>query len=302
MTIRRKVWRGKIMNKDLERVRALLDQHIGQVDITNISRMGGLTNRTYKVETANSVYSVRIPGEGTEELIKRDDEKKSTVLACNLGIDAKLFFFDEESGEKVTEYLLDSKTMNSDTMKLKENIKKSAEIFKKLHNSGVDTGVPFDVIEMANSYEEFIVRKGGSFYEDFGEIKKYINNIKESYMPGVKKVPCHNDALCENWIRQGDRMYLIDWEYAGMNDPMWDLADVSIEADYNEEHDEYFLECYFGRKASQEEREAFLINKILLDFLWSLWGKTRAVYDGEEMEEYARARYERMKITMTKMK
>lgn len=289
------------MNQDLERVKELVYQHIGQLQVTNISRMGGLTNRTYKVETTGGVYSVRIPGEGTEELIVRSDEAKSTKLACKLGIDAKLYFFDEKNGEKVTEYIMDSETMNQETLKTQENIRKCAEIFKTLHTSGVDTEVPFDVIEMANTYEEFIARKGGSFYDDFDEVKKYINQVKESYMPGVKKVPCHNDALCENWIRQGDRMYLIDWEYAGMNDPMWDLADVSIEADFTDENDAYFLECYFGREATNKEKEAFLINKVLIDFLWSLWGKTRAVYDGEELEEYARVRYERMKKTMEKM-
>lgn len=244
---------------------------------------------------------VRIPGEGTEEIIVREDEKKSTELACNLGIDTKLYYFDGKTGEKVTDYIVDSVTMNSDTLRMDENIKKCAEIFNILHTSNVDTAVPFDVIEMSNTYETFILKHGGSLYDDFKEIKDYINNIKNSYMVNVKKVPCHNDALCENWIRQGEKMYLIDWEYAGMNDPMWDLADVSIEAEFTEENDDFFLECYYGRTATEEEKKAFLINKVLIDYLWSLWGKTRAVYDGQEMEEYASARYARMKENMKKM-
>lgn len=289
------------MNKDITRVEELLKQHIGELDIKDSSRMGGLTNRTYKVETSKGIYVVRLPGVGTEEIIVRSDEKKSTELACELGIDAKLYFFDGVSGEKVTDYIVDSVTMNAETLRKEENIEKCAEIFRILHTSDVDTEVPFDVIEMSNTYETFISKHGGTFYEDFKDVKNYINDIKNSYMPGVKKVPCHNDALCENWVRQGDKMYLIDWEYAGMNDPMWDLADVSIEADFTEENDSYFLKCYLGRDASEEERKAFLINKVLIDYLWSLWGKTRAVYDGEEMEEYARVRYARMKNTMRLM-
>lgn len=289
------------MNTDIERIKGLLEEHIGKLVIENTTRMGGLTNRTYKVETTQGVYVVRLPGEGTEEIIVRGDEKKSTELACELGIDAKMYFFDGSTGEKITDYIIDSVTMNAESLRKEENIEKCAEIFRILHTSGADTQVPFDVIEMSNTYEDFISRHGGSFYDDFMEVKKYINDIKNSYMLSVKKVPCHNDALCENWVRQGDKMYLIDWEYAGMNDPMWDLADVSLEADFTEENDAFFLKCYFGRDATEEERRAFLINKVLIDYLWSLWGKTRAVYDGEELEEYARVRYARMKNTMKEM-
>lgn len=289
------------MKTDETRVKELLKEHLENIEIVEITRMGGLTNRTYKVRTLDNTYVVRLPGEGTEEIIVRSDEKKSTELACSLGIDAKLYFFDGTNGEKIMDYIEDSVTMDAERLRRDENVQKCAEVFSLLHNSDVDTQVPFDVIEMSNTYEDFIRRHGGTFYEDFQDVKRYINEIKDSYMIDVKKVPCHNDALCENWVRQGEKMYLIDWEYAGMNDPMWDLADVSIEADFTEENDNYFLECYFGREATEKEKRAFLINKVLIDYLWSLWGKTRAVYDGEELEEYARVRYNRMKETIKKM-
>ena len=259
-------------------IRELLRRAVGDCEIEERQRLGGLTNRTYYVKTTVGEYVVRLPGEGTEELINRYDEKKSTELACRVGIDAKLYLFEEE------------------------NIVRAAAIFKSLHESGEDTGVPFDVMDMAETYETFIREKGGFFYEDYPEIRKCINQIKEHYLPGVVKVPCHNDPLCENWILQeGGKMYLIDWEYAGMNDPMWDLADLSIEAGYSDEMDRRLLESYLGRDVRPEEKEAFQINKVLIDYLWSLWGKTRAVYDGEEMEQYAWDRYQRMKKNMKEM-
>ena len=119
-------------------------------------------------------------------------------------------------------------------------------------------------------------------------------------MPSVKKVPCHNDPLCENWIYGDNQLYLIDWEYAGMNDGMWDLADVSIEADYNDEHDEILLKEYLGKEPSLIERQRFIANKLYLDYLWTLWGKTRVPYDGDEMEEYALNRYIRLKSNLKK--
>lgn len=288
-------------NNDLIIVKDILKSVIGERTIKNIIRMGGLTNRTYKVEADEGSYMVRLPGEGTEEIINRKDEKVSTELACNIGIDAKLYYFDAETGIKVSEYIENSQTMNSQSLKDENNIKKMAEIFKILHTSGVNTNVSFDVINMAETYEKFIIKNSGKMYDDYEEIKSYIDNVKNDYMSSVVLKPCHNDALCENWILQGDRMYLIDWEYAGMNDPMWDLADVSLEASFTYELDKILLDSYFGRMATKNEWKAFQINKVLIDYLWSLWGKTRAVYDGEELEQYAKDRWLRMKESVKKL-
>ena len=294
--------RKRISAEDVKRVNEVVENVLGEKDILRMERMGGLTNRTYLVTLASGQYVVRMPGEGTEELINRRDEKVSTELACKIGIDTKLYLFDEKTGEKVTSYITNSRTMHQEELSEDANIVRVAELLYKLHKSGVNTEVPFDVIDMAESYEKFICENGGTLYDDYKEVKAYINEIKTSYLPGVVKVPCHNDPLCENWILQNDeRMYLIDWEYAGMNDPMWDLADVSIEANYTHEMDDLLLKSYFGGSVSDEQWNAFLINKVLIDYLWSLWGKTRAVYDGEEMEQYALDRYVRMKENMKLM-
>ena len=95
----------EIVKTDLSKISALLEQVIGHSDYTDIQRMGGLTNRTYRVSFADGVqYVLRIPGEGTEEMIIRDDEHTSTNLACSLGIDAQLLYFGKD-GAKVTEFI-----------------------------------------------------------------------------------------------------------------------------------------------------------------------------------------------------
>lgn len=288
--------------EDQKRIQTLINKVFGQYEILSILRMGGLTNRTYLVEIDNGKYIVRLPGEGTEELINRVDEKTSTLLACELGIDAKLLLFDENTGEKITEYIDDSDTMHAADLRKDSNIVLMAKVLSKLHGSNMDTGVPFDVMDMAESYERIIQDHNVFLYDDYGAIKDYISEIKRNYLTTVKKVPCHNDPLCENWILQNSsNMYLIDWEYAGMNDPMWDLADVSIEADFDSAMDLLLLKTYFDRDASEDEWNAFYINKVLIDYLWSLWGKTRVPYEGESMEQYAFERYERMKRNMEKL-
>jgi len=269
----------------------------GVTEYIDISRMGGLTNHTYKVTLANGeVYAVRIPGLGTEEMIVRGDEKISTKLACDIGIDADLLYFGED-GSKITKYINNAVTMSSETLKQPMRIQQMADIFKRLHTCGVDTGVPFEVFSMAESYEKIINDKNVSMFDDYEETKALVMQIKAETDVAVDivKVPCHNDALCENWVASDDKMYLIDWEYAGMNDGMWDLADVSIEAGFNTVCDRMFLKAYLGKEPDVVSERHFLANKIYVDYLWTLWAKARVPYDGQPMEDWAVERYTRLK-------
>ena len=289
----------EIVAGDIKEVKSLLDKVLDKSDYSDIQRMGGLTNRTYRIEFPDGqCYVVRIPGEGTEELIVRGDEKISTKLACDLEIDAKLLYFGDD-GAKVTEFIPAAETMSSETIKDDRRISQVADIFKKLHSCGKDTGVPFEVFEMAKGYEKIIYDNNVSLYDDYDEVKKTVMDIKNEVdsICTIKIVPCHNDPLCENWIVSGndDRMYLVDWEYAGMNDGVWDIADVSIEAAYTKEQDEKLLTAYLGRKPDKTDMKHFLANKLYVDYLWTLWAKTRVPYDGQPMEDWAAERYARLK-------
>lgn len=287
----------EIIKEDIPKIKELLLKVLGNDEYINLSRMGGLTNHTYKVTLNNGKeYVVRIPGEGTEEIIVRSDEKKSTALACDLGIDAKLLYFGDD-GSKVTEFIKNAVTMSANTLKEPMRIKQVAEIFKKLHSCGVDTKVPFEVFEMAGSYEKVIIDNNVNMFEDYKDIKAEVMRIKAEIDASVdiKKVPCHNDSLCENWVVGDARMYLIDWEYAGMNDGFWDLADVSIEAGYDEACDMMLLSSYLGKEPSVTNKKHFLANKIYVDYLWTLWAKARVPYDGQPMEDWANERYTRLK-------
>lgn len=264
----------------------------------HVERLGGLTNRTYKVTMENGKsYVVRLPGEGTEELINRADEKNSTELACEIGIDAQMLYFGED-GIKVTHYVEGAKTLSAKELRQRDIVVMVAQVLRMLHSSGKNTNVPFEVFDMAMSYEKIIKSNNVILYEDYAQIKEKVMQVK-AYVDRKGKaelVPCHNDPLCENWVLSSRKqLFLIDWEYAGMNDRMWDLADVSIEAEYSSEQDELLLKEYLGYNPDQDEKEHFQANKIYIDFLWTLWGKARVPFDGESMEIYALERYERLK-------
>lgn len=292
----------KIIKEDIGKVKELLFHVFNVNDYTTISRLGGMTNRSYHVTlSSGEEVIIRIPGEGTEELICRADEKVSTELACSLKIDAELLYFGDD-GAKVSKYIKNAVTMNAALLREEKHIEDVVRIFKTLHSSNIDTNVSFEVFDMASNYESIIKKNNVALYEDYEDIKNTIMQIKDQvdFFAGNTKVPCHNDSLCENWVYGDGRMYLVDWEYAGMNDGMWDLADVSIEADYTDENDAFMLSLYFGRTPTQNEVKQFIANKLYLDYLWTLWGLTRVTYDGAFMQNYADKRYQRLKMNLKK--
>ena len=167
----------EIIKEDIVKIEKLLEDVLGNKEYVNISRMGGLTNHTYHISFEDADYAVRLPGEGTETLIIRKDEKVSTELACKLGIDAKLIYFNE-NGAKISGYIEDADTMSSDKIKNPENIQLVAKVLKKLHTCGEDTKVPFEVFEMAEGYEKIIADKNVNMFDDYAYVKSEVMRIK----------------------------------------------------------------------------------------------------------------------------
>lgn len=284
--------------EDLPKVKALLETVFKSGEYSDIQRLGGMTNHSYKVTRADGEkYLVRLPGEGTEELINRQDEKKSTKLACKLGIDSELLYFGDD-GKKVMKFIPDPQPMDERVMKREENLRQAAQIFRRLHTCGEDTGVRFEVFEMAEAYKKIIRDNHVALYSDYEDVTKTIMDIKAAVDSegDAPKVPCHNDCLVANWVLDcSGKMWLIDWEYSGMNEAMWDLSCLSIEAAFTEENDNALLNAYYERQATIEEKKRFIAAKLYVDYLWTLWGLTRVPYDGDFMQQYADERYARLK-------
>ena len=291
----------EIVQEDLPMVKDLLAKAGKESDYEKITRLGGMTNHSYKVTLKNGEeLLVRIPGEGTEQMINRLDERKSTELACKLGIDSELLYFGD-NGTKVMKFITNPQPMDNSVMKKPEVLKQAAEIFHKLHTCGVNTGVRFEVFEMADLYEKIIRDGGVAFYDDYEDVKNTVMKIKAA-VDGDKpapRVPCHNDSLVANWVlNDKGKLYLIDWEYSGMNEAMWDLSCLSIEAEYSEKEDDELLKAYYSienKTAGVEEKKKFIAAKLYVDYLWTLWGLTRVPFDGAFMQEYADNRYKRLK-------
>ena len=291
----------KIEEADIPKLKDLMALVFPDSEWKDMERLGGMTNHSYKITRMDGQeYLVRIPGEGTEEMINRLDERRSTELACRLDIDSPLLYFGDD-GRKVMRFIHDPQPMNEEVMRRKENLLQAAEIFHRLHTCGEDTGVRFEVFEMAALYEKIIRDGGVEVYDDYEAVKQSVMDIKAEVDRNgeAPRVPCHNDSLMGNWVLDGDgRLYLIDWEYSGMNEAMWDLSCLSIEADYTPELDQELLRAYNGKPATVEQQKRFIAAKLYVDYLWTLWGLTRVPFDGSFMQEYADMRYARLKRNM----
>ena len=284
--------------EDLPEVRRILQMLFHDDGYADIARLNGMTNRTYKVTRHDGcAYVVRLPGEGTAALINRADERKSTRLACKLGIDTELLHFGDD-GVKVMRFVPEPQPMSEAVLRREDILTQAAAIFHRLHTCGEDTGVRFEVFEMADAYENIIRENQVALYDDYAAVRQTVADIKADVdrMGAARRVPCHNDALVGNWVLgQSGELFLVDWEYSGMNEAMWDLSCLSIEAEYAARHDDLLLRAYYGRDISADERKRFVAAKLYVDTLWTLWGLTRVPYEGAFMQEYADFRYARLK-------
>ena len=270
--------------------------------IKNISPIGGMTNKNYKFVLDKESYVLRVPGNGTSKMISRTDEIKNAAFAHEIGVDAELIYFNEESGVKISKFIENAQTLSPEGAKNPYTMKKICNILNLLHQCGRKMENEFNVYEKINEYECLVDELQGEYYEDYKQVKQQVLQLEDLITQlDVELGPCHNDTLAENFIKdEEDNYYLIDWEYAGMNDPMWDVAAHCLENDFNEDEEEIFLKTYFNSVPNESYKIRVLINKIFQDFLWSLWTKVKEA-SGDDFGTYGIERYNRAKQNLNKL-
>ena len=269
-----------------EKISSLLSEEEG---VLSVEQLGGMTNQNYLVKTTNKQYIVKFFGKGTEKLINRQDEKYNLELLKDLDLDVKNYLFDIEAGIKVNEYIESAITLDSTSIKTKFD--KIAPILQTIHASGKELRGEFAPFEEIKKYESLIEEKIP--YANYEAVREEVFSLEKRLADlGVDRKSCHIDLVPENFIEspQG-RLYLIDWEYSSMNDPMWDLAALFLESEFTHQEEEAFLSHYESEQ-TPVSREKIAIYKILQDAIWSLW----TVYkeeQGADFGDYGVSRYQR---------
>ncbi len=264
----------------------------------SITKLGGLTNRVYAL--ADTV--LRIPGEGTAEYINRANEAIAARVAASADVSPEVLHADPATGLMVTRLVGDSVTLSPELFKSRKGAPaRAARAFRKLHSSGGVFPFRFELFAMIDDYLKLLANKDVELPGGYHDVVQEAGTIRVALERNpVPLVPCHCDPLCENFLDTGTRMWIVDWEYSGMNDPMWDLGDLSVEGAFTAEQDAELLNAYFGGPPSVHDEARMIIYKAMCDLLWTLWGLIQHANKNpaDDFHAYAVNRFTRCKTLM----
>jgi thiamine kinase-like enzyme len=286
---------------DLESALARVPTFAGASDLTT-SRLAGLTNVNHLVTVGEDRYVLRLPGEGTSEYINRANEQVAARSAAAAGVNAEVIFFDPSDGLMATRFVDGAATMNSELFKDLDAVGRAGHAFRQLHTTAAPFASDFTLFPMIDEYKALLGSKGAGLPDGYDDVQRQAGVVRAALEAApLHRAPCHCDPLCENFLDTGDRMFIIDYEYAGNNDPMWDLGDLSVEGGFGPEQDDALIRAYFGGEPPPSERGRMVAYKALCDLLWTLWGVIQHVNGNpaEDFWEYAVGRFERCKTLMS---
>ncbi|MEY8338712.1 sugar phosphate nucleotidyltransferase [Lachnospiraceae bacterium 62-35] len=260
----------------------------------------GMTNKSFLFEIQGKSYICRIPGPGTGLLINRQQEGKVYEAIKSLGITEQIIYFDHDIGYKISCYYENSHTANAKNL---DDMERCMKLLRHFHNSHIQVEHSFDIWERIKFYEKLCKTHENILFEDYDEVlyrmEQIVNKLASMNRP---KTLSHIDSNADNFlILENEELRLIDWEYAGMCDPLIDVAMCSIYSYYEEEEIHQLAQLYLERDWTEEERFVIFAYVALGGFLWALW----AVYKsslGEEFGDYTLIMYRYAKDYHQKLK
>ena len=267
-----------------------------------IDRLGGQTNRVYRIAHGDVALCLRLPGKGTEEYIDRRVEGIAAAATAKAGVSPAVVHFDAATGVMVTRFVEDAVTMSPALFASRPGApERAGRAFRTLHDSGAVFDFRFELFAMIDTYLGVLATRDVALPEGYHQGLRDAEAVRAALAAHpVALKPCHCDPLAENFLDTGTRMWIVDWEYSGMNDPMWDLGDLAVEANLSPEAEAALLTAYFGREATPFDRGRMVIYKAMCDLLWTLWGLIQLANrnPAEDFAAYARDRFARCRALM----
>jgi thiamine kinase-like enzyme len=231
---------------------------------------GGITNHNYRVDVDGKSYALRIAGENTDLLgINREYEYAANLLAGQLGLAPDVVFFIRPEGYLITRFI-SGDAFSPEQIREHENIRRVAEILHKIHQMPEIPGT-FSAFQVVKAYAKIAHRYDVAFPQNFHELIMQMKQAESALRVNPDPPqPCHNDLLFGNFITNST-LLVLDWEYAGMGDIFFDLANFSDNHELSEEQDLLLLKSYFG-EVTKSISAHFRIMKIMSDFREAMWG------------------------------
>lgn len=265
-------------------------------------RLGGLTNRNYRIIAPDGSYVMRIPGEKTGDYINRKVEAHNAKAAAAADVNAEVLFFDEGDGLMLCRFIEGCLTMSPALFMSRPGAPaRAARVLRQMHRSGQSFEFRFELFSMIEEYLKVLAKLGAELPEGYHEVVGEAGKVQAALdRHPAALAPCHCDPLSENFLDNGTRMWVVDWEYSGMNDPLWDLGDMSVEAGLDEARDEEMMAAYCGGRVPRALYGRMVIYKAMCDLLWTLWGLIQHANQNpvDDFWAYALNRFTRCKTLM----
>jgi thiamine kinase-like enzyme len=257
---------------------------------------GGITNRNLKVELDGEVHVLRVAGKDTDLLgIDRRAEHEATKAAAALGVGPEVIDFVEPEGWLITRFI-EGEPIPVERMRDPRNLHRVASALRAVH-AGPEVSGSFDSFRVVERYLETALERGGAEPDRFSWAHGIARGI-ESTRAGEAPCFCHNDLLNANFIDDGERIRIVDWEYAGMGDRFFDLANFAINNELDEDARRSLLEEYFGQVRAEDQR-ALELMRFMSDFREAMWGVVQTVVSELEFDfaGYAAEHFARLERT-----
>ncbi len=236
---------------------------------------GGITNLNYRIDAGDHSYVLRITGANTELLgIRREVEHAANLAAGRLGVAPEVVYFIEPEGYLVTRFV-EGVPIPTEEMVKPHNLRRVAEKIRKFHQEAPSLPGEFNVFRRVEMLTEVSRRHHCRFPDNFDWIMQRMRQVEQSLGESAAALhPCHDDLLNLNFLDEQGEIRILDWEYAGMGEVSYDLANFSLHHRLNDDQLRLLLQAYFGEANEQQFAR--------LKLLWpmsevheAMWGTTQ---------------------------
>jgi thiamine kinase-like enzyme len=257
----------------VERLRPLL----GEPEGDPVPLEGGITNRNLRWRAGGADYVVRLPGKRTDVLgIDREAERAATEMAAAAGVAPAVAAFLPDDEVLVTHFVA-GEPVTPERLREPATLIEIAARLRAVH-AGPRLRSAFSPFRVVEAYRDAAAARGAVIPPDQAPAAALAAEI-EPLMAGPEHapVPCHNDLLAANFIADGERLWIVDWEYAGMGDRYFDLANLSINSGFDEADDERLLEAYFEQPSTAGRFACLRLMRLMSDYREAMWGAVQTV-------------------------
>jgi len=281
----------------LPRIIARLEADLGAAEGEPRPLDGGITNRNFRVRLGGTDYVVRLPGRDTSLLgIDREVERAATAAAAATGVAPRVGAFLADEGCLVTEFI-DGQPISRDDLRSSRTLADLTEALRAVHGGPALT-TRFDSFRLVERFHATARERGASIPPEYEAALVVAHDVEAAVGgPEHEPVPCHNDLLTANFLHDGRRVRILDWEYAGMGDRYFDLANLSVNNGFSRDDDRRLLEAYFQQPCVPSRLASLRLMRLMSDFREAMWGVVQSAIsaiDDVDFDAYAAEHFERL--------